>query len=372
MKFAIEKGILLENLTNVIKGVSTKNVIPVLNGIKFELNNDGLTLLASDSELTVETFIDKALITNIENNGIAIISSKYILDIIRKMPSEIINFEMVDNLNIKIYSESNVYNLNCLDPMDYPNIKLSVHKDPIVLKANVLKEIINQTSFAISNQELRPILTGLNLKITGDLLECIATDSYRLAKKNLKLDNPVSSDVNIVIPGKNVIELEKILTDEDDVMVHIFSNRVLFQYKNIKFQSNLLSGTYPNTSNLIPTEFDILVQIKKNDFGGAVDRAALLTQGKDKNIIKMKIEHKQMVINSTASEIGRTEETLVVDTDEKSNIDISFSAKFMLEALKTINDEDVLIMLNDDVKPIIVKSLTDESLIQLILPIKTY
>ena len=167
------------------------------------MNNDGLTLLASDSELTVETFIDKALITNIENNGIAIISSKYILDIIRKMPSEIINFEMVDNLNIKIYSESNVYNLNCLDPMDYPNIKLSVHKDPIVLKANVLKEIINQTSFAISNQELRPILTGLNLKITGDLLECIATDSYRLAKKNLKLDNPVSSDVNIVIPGIN-------------------------------------------------------------------------------------------------------------------------------------------------------------------------
>ena len=197
MKFAIEKGILLENLTNVIKGVSTKNVIPVLNGIKFELNNDGLTLLASDSELTVETFIDKALITNIENNGIAIISSKYILDIIRKMPSEIINFEMVDNLNIKIYSESNVYNLNCLDPMDYPNIKLSVHKDPIVLKANVLKEIINQTSFAISNQELRPILTGLNLKITGDLLECIATDSYRLAKKNLKLDTAVSSVVHL-------------------------------------------------------------------------------------------------------------------------------------------------------------------------------
>ena len=116
MKFTIDKSILLENLTNVIKGISTKNVIPVLNGIRFEMNDDGLTLLASDSELTVETFIAKALITKVDCNGVAIISSKYILDIIRKMPSDIINFEMVDNLNIKIFSYSNVYNLNCLDP----------------------------------------------------------------------------------------------------------------------------------------------------------------------------------------------------------------------------------------------------------------
>ncbi len=372
MKFAIDKAILLENLTNVIKGVSTKNVIPILNGIKFELTEKGLLLLASDSELAIETFIESSFIKNIEKTGTIIISSKYILDIIRKMPTDVINFEVVDNLKIKIYSDSNLYNLNCLDPNDYPNIKLSVHKDPIVMKADVLKQIINQTSFAISNQELRPLLTGVNIKINGDIMECIATDSYRLAKKNIKLDVPVATDVNIVVPGKNIMELEKILTDEEDVLIHIFNNRVLFQYKNIKFQSNILSGTYPNTSNLIPTEFEILVQVKKSDFTGAVDRAALLTQGKDKNIIKMKIEHKQMIINSYASEIGKTEEKLYVDTDEKSNIDISFSAKYMLEALKTINDEDILVLLNNDVKPIIVKSLTDESLIQLILPIKTF
>ncbi len=372
MKFAIDKNILLENLNNVIKGVSTKNVIPVLNGIKFDLTNKGLTLLASDSELTIESFIDASLIKDISNVGTAIISSKYILEIIRKMPSDVINFEMIDHLKIKIYSDSNLYNLNCLDPDDYPNIKLIVNKDPIVMKASLLKEIINQTSFAISNQELRPLLTGVNFKITGDILECIATDSYRLAKKNIKLDEASAQDINIVIPGRNIIELEKILTDDDDINIHVFNNRVLFDYKNIKFQSNILSGTYPNTSNLIPTEFEILVRVNKNMFAGAVDRAALLTQGKDKNIIKMKIEHKQMIINSFASEIGKTEETLIVDTDEKSNIDISFSAKYMLDALKTIADDEILIMLNNDVKPIIVKSLTDESLIQLILPIKTF
>ncbi len=372
MKFSIEKNILLENLNNVVRGISTKNVIPVLNGIKFELKDDGLTLMASDSELTIESFIESKLIKNIESTGTIIISSKYILDIIRKMPSDIINFEMQDSLKIKIYSDFNQYNLNCLDPNDYPNIKLITHKDPVTIKADILKEVINQTSFAISNQELRPILTGLNLKINGDLMEVIATDSYRLAKKNIKLEQPSLVDVNIVIPGKNVVELEHILVDDDEVSMNVFNNRVLFEYKNLKFQTNILSGNYPNTSNLIPTEFEIIVQTKKAEFMGAVDRAALLTQGKDKNIIKMKIENKEMVINSFASEIGKTEEKVQIDTDEKSNIDISFSAKYMMDALKTIKDEEILILLNNDVKPIVIKSLTDESLIQLILPIKTF
>ena len=372
MKFSIDKSIILENLSYVIKGVSTKNVIPVLNGIKFELKKEGLYLTASDSELAIQAFIESKLIKNIEMEGIIIIGSKFILEIIRKMPSDVIHFEVIDSLKIKIYSESNQYNLNCMDPNDYPNLRLEEHKDPIILKGELFKSIINQTSFAISTQELRPLLTGVNIKINGDILECLATDSYRLAKKNIKLSTPIINDVNIVIPGKNIIELEKIITDDEELEMHIFNNKVLFKYKNIIFQTNLLSGTYPNTSNLIPTEFDIIVKTSKESFASAVDRAALLTQGKDKNIIKMKIEKKEMVINSFASEIGKTEECLQVDTSENSNIDISFSAKYMLEALRTLKEDDILILLNNDVKPIVMKSLTDESLIQLILPIKTY
>ncbi len=372
MKFAIEKSILLENLNNVIRGISTKNVIPVLNGIKFELTDKGLTLLASDSELSVETFIESKLITNISQTGTLIINSKYILEIIRKMPSDIINFESDGNLKVKIFSDFNEYNLNCLDPNDYPNIKLISQKDPVIIKADLLKMVINQTSFAISNQELRPILTGINFKITGDIFECVATDSYRLSKKNVKLDDPVLNDINIVIAGRNIIELEKILVDDEIVTMNVFNNRVLFEYKNIKFQTTILAGSYPNTTNLIPTDFEIFVKLNRNDFADAVDRAALLTQGKEKNIIKMKIENKKMIINSYASEIGKTEETLAVDTDENSNIDISFSARYMLEALKTIKDDDILILLNNDVKPIIIKPLSDESLVELILPIKTY
>lgn len=372
MKFTIDKNILLENLSNVVKAISTKNIIPILNGVKFELNNEGLFLTASDSELTIRAFIDRNSIINIENEGSIIIQSKYILDIIRKMPSDVINFELMDGLKIKISSDNSQYDLNCLDPKEYPSLKLEEVERPIIIKGNVFKSIISQTAFAISTQELRPLLTGLNFKIVGDLLECIATDSYRLAKKNIKLDIPVEDEINIVIPGKNIMELDKIITEDENVEMHVFSNKVLFKYKNIIFQSNLLSGTYPNTSNLIPNDFAIIVNTNLNNFFSAIDRAALLTQSKDKNIVKMKIKNSQMIINSYASEIGKVEEKLDIETNEDANIDISFSAKYMLEALRTMKDEEILILLNGEVKPIVIKSMTDESLIQLILPIKTY
>ena len=372
MKFTIEKNILLENLSNVVKAISAKNIIPILNGVKFELNSEGLFLTASDSELTIRAFIPNESITKVESEGSIIIQSKYILDIIRKMPSDLINFELMDGLKIKISSDNSQYDLNCLDPKEYPSLKLEEKENPIVIKGNTFKTIISQTAFAISTQELRPLLTGLNFKIVGDVFECIATDSYRLAKKNIKLDTPSDEEINIVIPGKNIMELDKIITEDEDVYMHVFSNKILFKYKNIIFQSNLLSGTYPNTSNLIPNDFAIIVNTNLNNYFSAIDRAALLTQSKDKNIVKMRIKNSQMIINSYASEIGKVEEKLDIETSADANIDISFSAKYMLDALKTMKDEEILILLNGEVKPIVIKSMTDESLIQLILPIKTY
>ncbi len=372
MKFTIKKNILLENLTHVIKAISIKNIIPILNGIKFELTEEGLSLTASDSELTIKAFIDAKEITNIESTGIIIIQSKFITEIVRKMPSDIINFEVIDGLKIKIYTESNQYNLNCLDPKEYPNLKLEESKTPLTIRSDLFKTIINQTVFAISTQELRPILTGVNLKLVGNTLECVATDSYRLSKKNIVLDTPVKEEINIVIPGKNLIEFDKILSEDADLELHMFNTKILFKYKNILFQSNLLNGTYPNTANLIPTEFEIIAKTNLSNYFAAIDRASLLTAGKDKNIVKMKIENGQMIINSYASEIGKVEERVNIETDQAAKLDISFSAKYMLEALKTLKDEEILILLNTDVKPIVIKSVKDESLIHLILPIKTY
>lgn len=372
MKFTIEKNILLENLNNVTKAISTKNVIPVLNGIKFELNEDGLYLTASDTDLTIKSFIAHSLIKNVERTGSIVIQSKYINEIIRKLPDENIDIEVIDGLKVMIKSKNSQFNLNCLKVEDYPQINLDYQKDPIIIKGDLFKTIIKQTVFAISTQESRPLLTGINFKIQGNIMEVTATDSYRLAKKTISLKEFIKDEIDITIPGDNISELDKIINDAENVEMHIFSNKALFIYKNITFQTNLLNGTYPNTNNVIPDNFSIIFNTNYNDFYSAVDRASLLTQSKEKNIIKMETRDDDLTISSFASEIGRVEENVAIQKNQSPNVSISFSAKYMMDALKTIDDTELIVLLNSEIKPIVIKSAKDETLIQLILPIKTY
>lgn len=371
MKLLIEKNILLNYLTNVMRAISPRNIIPILNGVKFDLKKDGLTLIASDSDLIIKTFIPKSKIKKIIKEGSIVIQSKYLIEIIKKLPDNEINIEVIENLKIIITSENIIYNLNCLDVDTYPQINLDSIKNPIKLSCENFKKIINQTVFAISTQESRPILTGLNLRINGNILECIATDSYRLAKKRIVLDNNYDN-YNLVIPGKYILDLEKLIETEANIEIHPFNNKILFKTENYIFQTALLNGSFPNVNNLIPTDFEIIIQTDLSNYYNAIDRASLLTQSKEKNIVKMDTNKTEILITSFASEIGKVEEKIMVESNNKNNISISFSAKYMLEALRVFEEEQLIILLNSDTKPIVLKTPKDESLIQLILPIKTY
>ncbi len=370
MKFIIKKSILLENLYNVSKAISSKNLIPILSGIKFELTKKGLYLCASDSDISIQSFIDDTKINEISNVGSIVIQGRYIVEIIKKLPDNLITIEVLDGYKMIISTENSVFNLNGINPNEFPNLYLEETKEPIILSTIKLKEIINQTIFAISNNESRPLLTGINLKIDNDNLEVIATDSYRLARKVIGIDK-CDNNINIVIPGRNLLELIKIINDEKvNIEAHIFNNKILFKYKNILFQSRLLNGTYPATSSIIPNKFDISFSFNINSLYEMIDRASLLTSDKDKNTIKLEINNKKLIISSTSLEIGKVEETSNVECDK--NLIISFSSKYMLEALKSFDKEVVSVNINNDSSPIILTAVDDITLTQLILPIKTY
>ena len=371
MKFTINKNIIVEALSNAVRALSTKITIPVLNGILLNLTNDGLEVQASDSELTIKTTIEAKNIVNIEKEGRAVLQSRCLLEIIRKMPSEIINFELTDNNNIKIYSDINEYIIECYNIGEYPNIALEKSQNTIYLESKILKEMINQTSYAMSMQEVRPLLTGLNLKINGDILECTATDSYRLSKKTVKLKDSINSNINIVIPGKSVNELVYILKDEGNVEIDLFKNKVLFHYNNILFQTALLNGTYPDTSNYIPKDFNYMINLNLKEFYSAIDRASTIMVSKDKNIIKMVIDNKKMTLFAASSD-SKSKEELTIDSNNKEKLEISYSSKYMLDALKVLDSENIILLINGDDKPIIINSVDDDTIIELILPKKTY
>ena len=231
----------------------------------------------------------------------------------------------------------------------------------------------NQTMDAASIQESRPILTGINFKIENDVLECIATDSYRLAKKTIKLNKAVDNPINIVIPGKNIGELVKIIEeDEEKVNIHIFTNKILFEFNNILFQSRLLNDVFPNISRLIPSESKIVIKANLNDLFNVVDRASLLTSEKEKNVIKFETNGNILTVTSNTPEIGKVEEKLPINKDTQDDIKIAFSAKHMMDALRTINSKDVRILLNSEISPIILNTEDSDDLLQLLMPIKTY
>ena len=231
MKFIIKQSILLENLNHVARAISPRNLIPILTGIKFELSEDGLYLSASDTDISIRTLIPNDKIIEIKELGSIVIGGKYIVEIIRKLPNMDITIEVMDGYKMIVSTDNTEFNLNGINPVEFPDLDLEVTKKPIKLNTSLFKKIISQTFFATSQNESRPLLTGINFRLEDDMLEVIATDSYRLAKKSVKLDAQIDNNYNIVIPGKNLLELSKIMDDDKEMLeLHIFENKILFKY----------------------------------------------------------------------------------------------------------------------------------------------
>ena len=372
MKLLIEKNKLLERLNPVSRALSTRNIIPVLNGIKFELKKEGLYLTATDNDITIQSFIDKKNIKSIDEIGCSIVYGKTLLEIIKRLPDTDILIENYESNEISFKTNTASYNFNCFAIEDFPNIKLDDMKDPIILSSIKFKEVINKTSFACSVQESRPLLTGVNIKIQGDLFECTATDSYRLSKVSININKTIQNNINIVIPARNINEFAKTIEEDCEMEMYVFNNKVIFKNNNLIFQTSLLNGNYPNTDNSIAKEFKYIVKANLKDLFNTLDRASLLTQSKDKNIIDVEINKNYLTIKATNIEMGKVEEKIEIENETNNSIKISFSAKYMLEALKMFNNEYVYLLLNGEINPIVLREIDNKELTELILPMKTY
>ncbi|HPE14818.1 MAG TPA: DNA polymerase III subunit beta [Bacilli bacterium] len=374
MKFKIKKSILLNKLSDVAKAISSKNIIPILSGIKFELTKEKLILTASDNDITIETFIpvDKENLI-IETTGSIIIKGRYILDIVRKLSNEFINIEVIDGYKVLIYTENSEFNLNGINSKEYPIINLELTNDPVIIDKSAFKKIINQTVFATSLDESRIILTGVNFRINKDILECTATDSYRLSYKKIILDNK-NKEIDVIVPNRNLLELMKLVNDEDSAMeIHIFNNKIIFKFDEIIFQSRIINesgGAYPDTSKIIAEEPKFEIVINKLDFFGMIDRASILNNDKDNNIVTLEINNKEMKITSMSLEIGKVEEKYNIDC--KNKIKISFNSKYMMDAIKALETENIRIFFIEEIRPIIMKEEDNDNLLELIQSIRTY
>lgn len=367
MNFKIKRLELLNALTKVSRAVSIKSPLPVLTGIKFDLKEDELILTGSDSDITIQTSIQDHI--DIIEPGSVVLSSKYILEIIKKIDSEDVHIFIVDGTLTRIEGSNSRFDLNGTSYIDYPRIDLNKTGVNLQMKSIDLKEAIEQTSFATSEKETRPVLTGVNFKAKDHVLECIATDSYRLAKRILNIDSDIS--FNIIIPKKSLIEISRIIEKDELIDLYVSDRKVLFVFDHVLIQTRLIDGTFPDTSRLIPDSFDYSMSIDSTSLLNSIDRASLLTN-EQTNIVKLTMNQDTVILSSFSQEIGSVEENLSRAFYKGEPLKISFSARYLTDAIKSINGQKVRVLFTGEMKPFIIKDFEREDIIQLVLPVRTY
>lgn len=373
MNFSINTNILLHNLLVSQKALSTKTPAPYLQGIKLEARKNEIILITSNSDIAIKILVkDESL--SVETTGEVLIPGKVFVDFIRKLDKGIVKISVIDNNVLKIHSNNTDLSLNLQNVDDYPEINFATNELPIKIESKIMKSIIKQTTFATSNIENRPILTGVNLKVEENKLIAIATDSFRLSQKVIDIPENFEK-MNVVIPGKSLDELFKVLElDLDEILIHLNHKTILFEYGNILFQSRLLEGNFPETSRLIPIDFPIIIKFKANDLSVAIERASLLSFKDSLNsIVKLYLKPDNIVeITSNSPEIGKViEEIYPIEKAIGTPLKIAFSSKYFLDALKTFNSEEVYVKFTGEIRPFVIEGNDDVGLIQLILPVRT-
>jgi len=379
MQITIVRETLLEHVNYVFKAVSSRTTIPILTGIKLVANKEGIELTGSDSDVTIQSFIPKEE-NDIENISIQIpgsivLPARFFADIVRKLPGDPVSIEVDSRLMTRITSGSSEFNLNGLDADEYPHLPTVWEEQSFNIRTDVLKHLIRQTVFAVSTSETRPVLTGVNWAIQNGKLKCVATDSHRLAMRTI--DIGIDEQLNkhdVIIPGKSLNYLAKIFDDigSEWVQIIITDNQILFKANHLQFYSRLLEGNYPNTDGLIPQETKTEITLDTKTFLQAIDRASLLAREEKNNVVKLKtIDDNFLEILSQSTEIGRVHENVVAQEISGEEVRISFSSKYVMDALRQIDSNNIKVSFIGAMRPFLIRPDEEQDLLMLILPVRT-
>lgn len=377
MKIKVEKKLLSEALVKVSRAISARTVIPVLSGILIEANETGLTFTGSDSDISIRTHIPVEEDQNLEIDlgGSIVLPAKELVAIVKSLPSDVEMETTEDGNKVKIYSGKSKFTLNGTSAKEYPQIKLN--GDQIfVINADQLSDLIKKTIFATSKLETRPVLTGVNIFNENGRIGAVSTDAHRLSKLFSSGDgNSIASFDSVTIPSSGIKELTTLF--KGDITVSKTDNNIRFSDQNTDVLIRLLSGDYPETDRLIPTDFSTIVTVNKSSFLESLERSAILTED---NIATFEVTNKSggifetIVLKQKNGELGSSQEEIIVDEIEGEEIGISFNARYVIEALKAFDSETVVFQFSGNMKPFIVrpKDYTTEDVIQLVLPVRKY
>ena len=363
MKFTCSKSNLLNGVQIVSKAVPNKTTMSILECILINASDNQIKLTANDMELGIETIIDG----NVEEEGIIALEAKIFLEIVRKLPDNEIVIETDSSYMTTITCEKSKFNIVGKSGEDFTCLPSIEKLDSIVVSQYTLKEVVRQTIFSISDNDNNKLMTGELFEVNDDKLKVVSLDGHRISIRKINLKNSYPKK-KVVVPGKTLSEVSKILPGDTDKDVVIFftDKHIVFEFNQTVVVSRLIEGEYFNIDQMLSSDYETKVKINKRELLDCIDRATLLVKEGDKKpiIISISDVNMELRINST---IGSMDETIDITKNGKDMM-IGFNPKFLIDALRVIDDEEIDIYLVNPKAPCFIKDAEDRY-VYLILPV---
>ncbi len=359
---------LLAKINIVLKAVASKTTMPIIECILITADNDGVRLTANNLELAIETSNMKNDVVIMEK-GIVAPEAKMFLEIIRNLPDNNISIQTDDKNVAVIKSGKSEFKILCLPGEDFPKIPVVEKNIKYETKSNVFKNMIKQTIFAVAVEDSKPILTGELIEIKEDCFNIVAIDGFRVAFRKTDLTND-NENISVVVPSKTLNEISRILSDKDDEVISMYftDNHALFETEEFIVVSRLLEGEFFKYEQSFINEYTTAVEVNRQDFLNSIERATLISRDSKKSPVELSIEKEKIVITSN-TEMGTSYEEVFVSTEGES-LKIGFNPRYLIDALKAIDDETINIKFMSELSPCIIESTDNGNYKYLILPLR--
>lgn len=363
MKLFCSKAELQKSVNIVMKAVPAKTTMPILECILIDASTNDIKFTSNDMELGIETRVQGMVL----EKGIIALDAKIFSEIVRKLPDSDVTIETDERLNTTITCEKAKFNIPGKSGEDFAYLPLIEKNECIRVSQFTLKEIIRQTIFSIALNENNKLMTGELFQIEDNRLRVISLDGHRISIRRVPLKEECE-DRKVIVPGKTLNEISKILSGELEDMVDIYlsSNHILFEFNDTTVVSRLIEGEYFKIDQMLSSDYETKVKINKKEFLDCIDRATLLVKEGDKKPIIIHIQDGQMEL-SIDSQIGSMKEDIDIEKEGK-DIMIGFNPKFLIDALKVIDDEEISIYLMNPKAPCFIRD-DAQQYIYLILPV---
>ena len=366
MKFTCNQQILAKAMNTVSKAVTARTTVPVLKGILLQANeNNELTMTASDLDISIEKKVD--VIT--EQPGSIVVMAKLFGDIIRKLPDEVVTFEVEEEGNINIKTSYSEFNIMGIPADEFPGTENDLEEaDEFSFSSEMLKEMIRKIHFCASMDETKGIITGILTEIEPGCINMAALDGFRMAVAREKINN--DKEKRIVIAARMMNELSKIISDEEDefVNIRISDKKAQVVMNSTKVTMRLMDGEYLDYRRIMKNDVNATIVINNKELLSSIERASLLAREGKNNLVRLKTQENLLRITSNSEE-GKVKEEIIIDK-EGTDIEIGFNSKYVSDALKAIDDEEIVMELNTPTTPCLLKPLEGDSFEYVILPVR--